>query len=71
MPLSEYERKVLRELEQDLVARDPALARHLESGWPERRSAPRRRWNTAALWAGLVMIVLGITFHRPAQSASC
>jgi hypothetical protein len=58
-PLSEYERKVLQELERNLVGRDPALAGHLESGWPERRLAPRGRLNSAVLVAGLVMIVLG------------
>jgi hypothetical protein len=69
-PLSEYERKVLQELERNLVGRDPALAGHLESGWPERRLAPRGRLNSAVLVAGLVMIVLGLILQLPWAGAA-
>lgn len=52
MPLSDYERRRLRELEADLAADDPALARQLASG-----TASRLRLRIR--WSGALVLVLG------------
>ncbi|MBO1269518.1 DUF3040 domain-containing protein [Arthrobacter cavernae] len=59
MPLSEYERRRLQELENDLAADDPDLAQELRSGKPPRRSV-RRIVGTTAVLAGLGMVIMGI-----------
>jgi Flp pilus assembly protein TadB len=59
MPLSDEERKQLRELEEELAAEDPRLARELESGslWPRQS----RGLLAALAWiAGLVLLIGGI-----------
>ncbi len=58
MPLSDYERRRLRELEADLAAEDPVLARQLASGTASRL---RIRWSGALglVLAGFGLMVLG------------
>ena len=59
MPLSDEERKQLRELEEELAAEDPRLARELESGslWPRQS----RGLLATLVWiAGLVLLIVGI-----------
>lgn len=53
MPMSEEERRLLKELELGLIADDPHLARELLSGYP----APRFR---ADLFCGALACLLGI-----------
>ncbi|WP_264797017.1 DUF3040 domain-containing protein [Arthrobacter mangrovi] len=59
MPLSDEERKQLRELEEELAAEDPRLARELESGslWPRQS----RGLLATLVWiAGLVLLIVGV-----------
>jgi hypothetical protein len=60
MPLSDYERRRLRELEADLAADDPALARKLAAGTSSRR---RLRWSVGMVLAlaGFGLMVLGFS----------
>ncbi|WP_345451682.1 DUF3040 domain-containing protein [Arthrobacter gyeryongensis] len=51
MPLSDYERRRLQELERDLADNDPVLARELETG---RSPRPWLRWS-----AGSVLVLVG------------
>lgn len=58
MPMSEYERRRLRELEADLTADDPVLARELTTGKPPRL---RFRWSVGLVLtlAGFGLTILG------------
>jgi hypothetical protein len=58
VPLSDYERRRLRELEADLAADDPALARKLAAGMSSRR---RLRWSVGMVvaLAGFGLMILG------------
>lgn len=65
MSLSEYERRILQQLERDLSVEDPALARELETG--QARGRASRRWSlpAAAIIVGVVLLVLGLTAPLP------
>lgn len=52
MPLSDYERRRLRELERDLADDDPVLARELTTGKPP---GLWLRWS-----AGIVLVLVGL-----------
>ncbi|SDP77773.1 Protein of unknown function [Arthrobacter sp. ok909] len=58
MPLSDYERRRLRELEVDLAADDPVLARELATGTSPLQ---RFRWSASLVLAlaGFGLLVLG------------
>jgi hypothetical protein len=60
MPMSDYERRRLRELEADLTADDPVLARELTTGTPPRLRL-RFRWSvgTVLTLAGFGLTILG------------
>lgn len=60
VPLSDYERRRLRELEADLAADDPALARRLAAGTSYRL---RLRWSAGIVLAlaGFGLMVLGFS----------
>ncbi|MGO4653032.1 DUF3040 domain-containing protein [Arthrobacter sp. 2RAF22] len=64
MPLSDYERKRLQELEMDLAADDPVLARELATGRPPRWWL---RWSASLILvcAGFGAIILGISAQLP------
>lgn len=61
MPLSDEERRRLRELEALLSAQDPFLARNLQEGKP--RSPVRRGTVLAvvAVLAGLALVMVGVS----------
>ncbi|MCW2132413.1 DUF3040 domain-containing protein [Arthrobacter sp. VKM Ac-2550] len=65
MPLSNEERKQFEELERELSAEDPKLARKLLSGW----SSPSRMFPLPAgiliMIAGFLLLIFGIS-HQPA-----
>lgn len=65
MPLSDYERKRLQELEMDLAAEDPVLARELASGTPPGRRLRRIAGVSLAL-AGTGLLILGVAVQLPA-----
>ncbi|MBD5788106.1 DUF3040 domain-containing protein [Cellulosimicrobium terreum] len=57
MPLSEYEQRVLEQMERALTSDDPRLANTLQS--PRRRSVWRYVLAGAGVVAGLLLLVLG------------
>ena len=59
MPLSDYERRRLGELEKDLAADDPVLARELTTGKPSGLRISRSAGIVLDL-AGLGLLILGI-----------
>lgn len=64
MPLSDYERRRLQALENDLAAEDPALARELGAGTPPRLWL--RRWTGILVTlVGFGLLILGIAAHVP------
>lgn len=64
MPLSDYERRRLRELERDLADDDPVLARELAAGRPPRVWL---RWSAgiALVLVGFGVMILGISAQLP------
>ena len=58
--MSDRERKVLEELELDLVADDPRLAQELSSGFVENRFTARRYFAAIACLIGFVLLIAGI-----------
>src|SRR4051812_27369630 len=60
MPLSEEERRLLRELEQDLEEDDPALARRLGPHGPRDRSAARMVYGLLIVVTGLAVVITGV-----------
>lgn len=64
MPLSDYERRRLQEVEMDLTADGPVLARELATG-----RLPRwwLRWSAGTVLAlvGFAVIILGISAQLP------
>lgn len=65
MTLSEYERRILAELERDLLAEDPALARKLVSGRPPGSRSSQKSINTIAAVTGLILTFLGTIAQLP------
>lgn len=64
MPLSESERRRLRDLERDLADDDPVLARELATGRPP---GWRLRWSAGLVLVlvGFAVMVLGISAQLP------
>jgi hypothetical protein len=60
MPLSDEERKVLEELELDLAADDPRLARELSSGFVKNRFKASRYFAAIACLIGVVLLIAGV-----------
>jgi Protein of unknown function (DUF3040) len=60
MPLSEEERRRLRELEQELEEDDPALARRLRRHGARDRSGARKVYGLLAVVAGFAVIIAGV-----------
>ncbi|VXB92014.1 conserved hypothetical protein [Arthrobacter sp. 9AX] len=66
MPMSEEERRLLKELELGLIADDPHLAMELLSGYPSRRFRPGLLYGSAAGLLGLVLFIAGVSGHTAA-----
>ncbi|MBD8079206.1 DUF3040 domain-containing protein [Cellulosimicrobium arenosum] len=62
MPLSEYEQKVLEQMERALTSDDPRLANTLQS--PRRRSAWRYVLAGLGVVVGLLLLVLGAALSQ-------
>jgi VIT1/CCC1 family predicted Fe2+/Mn2+ transporter len=60
MPMSDEERKLLKELELGLIADDPHLAMELLSGYPSRRLRAGFYFGSAAGLLGLVLFIAGL-----------
>jgi ferric-dicitrate binding protein FerR (iron transport regulator) len=63
--LSDEERRRLEQLERELAAEDPHLARILASGPRGERAAPARRAALAVI-AGMVLVIAGIAWESAA-----
>jgi hypothetical protein len=63
MPMSEEERRLLKELELGLIADDPHLAMELLSGHPTRRFRSGVYYGSAAGLLGLVVFITGVSSH--------
>lgn len=63
MPMSEEERRLLKELELGLIADDPHLAMELLSGYPSRRFSAGLYCSSAAGLLGLVLFIAGVSGH--------
>lgn len=61
MPMSEEERRLLKELELGLIADDPHLAMELLSGYPSRRFRSGIYYGSAAGLLGLALFIIGIS----------
>jgi hypothetical protein len=57
MPLSEDERRRLRELEEELTAEDPELARELGQGRPSDRNGARKVYGPIIVVAGFALLI--------------
>ncbi|WP_457963668.1 DUF3040 domain-containing protein [Arthrobacter sp. D1-29] len=60
MPLSDRERKLLEELEFDLAADDPPLARKLSSGSLEAAFRASTYFAAMACLIGMVLLIAGV-----------
>jgi len=60
MPMSEEERRLLKELELGLIADDPHLAMELLSGYPSRRFRSGIYYGSAAGLLGLALFMIGL-----------
>ena len=61
MPLSEEEQRILREIEANLTATDPALVQQVSETTLYRHAARNIRWAILGFIAGLVLLVLTFT----------
>lgn len=65
MPMSDEERRLLKEMELGLIADDPHLAMELLSGYPARRFPAGLFPGTLAALIGVVLIVAGAGLPAP------
>ena len=63
MPLSEDEQRILSEIENQLRASDPDLAKHVGSTTVYSDSLRKLRWGVVAFLASLVLTVFLLTVH--------
>jgi hypothetical protein len=61
MPMSEEERRLLKELELGLIADDPHLAMELLSGYPSRQFSAGFYYGSAAGLLGLALFIAGLS----------
>ncbi|WP_058235566.1 DUF3040 domain-containing protein [Devriesea agamarum] len=61
MPLSEYEQRMLAEMERQLLAEDPDLARSLGEGPRMRRGRGRMGLGVLLILAGLALLILAVS----------
>ncbi|MGZ4663227.1 MAG: DUF3040 domain-containing protein, partial [Arthrobacter sp.] len=65
MPMSDEERRLLKELEMGLIVDDPHLAMELLSGYPARRLPAGLFPGMAAALIGVVLILAGAGIPAP------
>jgi len=65
MPMSDEERRLLKELELGLIADDPHLAMELLSGYPARRFPSGLLPGIAAALIGVVLVFAGAGLPAP------
>ena len=66
MPLSEDEQRILQEIEQQLYASDPELAREVSSTTVYRHAGRNLKWAGLGFAAGLVLMVATlVSFKNP------
>ena len=58
MPLSEDEQRILQEIEQQLYASDPELAREVSSTTVYRHAGRNLKWAALGFAAGVVLMVV-------------
>lgn len=63
MPLSDEEHRRLRELEEELAAEDPDLARKLQGAGPSKRIGAREVYGLLTILAGFGLITAGISMQ--------
>jgi hypothetical protein len=61
MPLSEEEQRILREIEANLSATDPALVQQVSQTTLYRHAARAIKWATAGFLAGLALLLFTFT----------
>ncbi|MEY3361772.1 MAG: hypothetical protein RL531_1491 [Actinomycetota bacterium] len=61
MPLSDEEQRILREIEANLTATDPALVQQVSETTLYRHATRNIRWAVLGFVAGLVLLVLTFT----------
>lgn len=61
MPLSDEERRRLQELEKELTAEDPDLARELRDEGPSDRTGARKIYGLLTIVAGFALVIAGIS----------
>jgi len=61
MPLSDEEQRILREIEANLTATDPALVQQVSETTLYRHATRNIRWAVLGFIAGLVLLVLTFT----------
>jgi DUF3040 family protein len=66
MPLSEEEQKILKEIEAQLHATDPALVEQVSRTTLYRHSARVIRWSALGFLGGLILLVLTFAQSLPA-----
>ena len=60
MPLSEDEQRILQEIEQQLYASDPELAREVSSTTVYRHAGRNLKWAALGFAAGVVLMVVSL-----------
>lgn len=60
MPLSEYEQRILNEIERRLASDDPRFARDVASHTPQGQSAKRLKRASLAFAAGFALLITGV-----------
>src|SRR5206468_2593085 len=60
MPLSEYEQRILSEIEKRLAAEDPRFARDVEAQSPYGQSVKRLKKVSLAFVGGFVLLIAGL-----------
>jgi hypothetical protein len=61
MPLSDEERRRLHEIEEELTAQDPDLARQLRDKGPSDRNGARKVSGLLTIVAGFALVIAGIS----------
>lgn len=60
MPLSEYEQRILNEIERRLASEDPRFARDVAAHTPEGQNAKRLKRASLAFVGGFALLVVGV-----------
>ena len=72
MPLSEDEQRILQEIEQQLYASDPELAREVSSTTVYRHAGRNLKWAALGFVGGLILMVASLVqFKSPVLPFAC